>query len=64
MLNTIKTNVLVPIMGRMGTATATWLMTTGIAERDYAHAVGAGVAAVGLIMADLLIGYLNRKSVR
>lgn len=51
-------------MGRMGTATATWLMTTGIAERDYAHAVGAGVAAVGLIMADLLIGYLNRKSVR
>lgn len=60
MLELLKTNVLFPLLGRIGTSTATVLVGYGV-HAPYAQQVGIGVTAFGLIVADLMVSYLNRK---
>lgn len=59
MLSSIKTHVLFPLMGRVGTAVATMLVPHGV-NATYAEQIGIGVTALGLVMFDLTVGYLNR----
>lgn len=63
MWETIKTNVIWPLVGRIGTGTATVLVGYGV-NADHAAQVGIGVTAAGLIAFDLAISYLNRKRTR
>lgn len=62
MLETIRMHVLVPLMGRVGTATATALLPFGV-HAALAQQVGIGVTAVGLVTFDLVTSYLNRRIV-
>lgn len=58
----LKTNVLMPILARAGTATTVWLAVTLGADAKLAEQVAAGVIAFGLIMFDLLVSWMNRKA--
>jgi len=57
----IKNNILMPLLGRVGTFVVALLVANGAPE-ELAQQVAVGVAAVGLIMFDLLISWMNRKS--
>lgn len=63
MWETIKINILLPMLGRVGTSTATVLVGYG-AHAEYATQVGTGVIALGLIAFDLAVSYLNRQRLR
>ncbi len=60
MLNTIKTHVLVPLLQRVGTASATVLIGYGL-QADLSHQVGAFVAAAGGIAFDLFVHFIQRR---
>lgn len=61
MLNTIKTNVFLPLVGRVGTAIATVLIGYGV-QADLSHQVGAFVIAGAGLVFDLVTDwYVNRK---
>lgn len=61
MLETLKATILKPTLSRAGTVVATWLVATG-APSDLSHAVGTGVVALGLVLADFAIDYLQRRA--
>lgn len=56
----IKNNVLMPLLGRIGTFVTAFLVARGAPE-ELAQQVAIGVSAVGLILFDLLISWMNRK---
>lgn len=58
----IKTNLLLPVLSRVGTATSVWLAVTLGADAKLAEQVAAGVIAFGLIMFDLLVSWMNREA--
>lgn len=58
----IKNNILMPLLGRVGTFVTAWLVATGAPE-ELAQQVAIGVTAVGLIIFDLLVSWMNRKDV-
>lgn len=60
MFQTIKENVLFPLLGRTGTAVATILVGYGV-NGTYAEQVGIAVTAIGLITFDLTISWMQRK---
>ncbi|MFC3705917.1 hypothetical protein ACFOOL_14260 [Devosia honganensis] len=61
MLNTIKTHILLPLMGRVGTATAALLVGYGV-QGDLAYQVGAYVIAGSALVYDLIADwYVNRR---
>lgn len=60
MLNTIRTHVLVPLLQRVGTATATVLIGYGL-QADLSHQVGAFVVAGGGIAYDLIVHFMERR---
>jgi len=57
----IKRNFLLPVLARLGTVTATWLLSTGITA-DHAQQIALGVTTVGLVIYDLIVDRLNRKA--
>ena len=62
MLNTIKTHILLPLVGRVGTATAALLVGYGV-QADLAHQVGAFVIAGAGLVYDLIADWhINRRS--
>lgn len=61
MLQTLKSTLLKPALSRTGTVLATWLVSTG-APSDLAHAIGTGVVALGLVLADFAIDWRQRKT--
>jgi hypothetical protein len=61
MLNTIKTHIFLPLVGRLGTAVATVLVGYGV-QADLSHQVGAFVLAGAGLAYDLIADwYVNRK---
>ena len=60
MLEIIRRHVVVPLFERLGTITATAIAPL-VASADLRIQIGAGVAAVGLVAYDLVVGYFNRK---
>lgn len=63
MLKTIKTNVLVPLLQRIGTVSATVLVGYGL-QADLAHAVGAFVIAGGGLAYDLIAHFISVRNQR
>lgn len=63
MLNTIKTNVLVPLWQRLGTSVATVLIGYGI-QADISHATGAFVGAGAGLVFDLVQDYLRIRAAK
>lgn len=63
MLNTIKTHVFLPLMQRIGTASATVLVGYGL-QADLAHAVAAFVIAGGGIAYDLIAHFISVRNQR
>lgn len=66
MFRTIRENVLLPIAGRIGTATATVLagrcLTADVCiHADTATQLGIGVTIVALLGFDLGVSWLNRR---
>lgn len=61
MFEAIKTHVVYPLFGRVGTGAATVLVGYGV-NATHAQQIGLGLAAAGLVVFDLLVGYLNRKA--
>lgn len=59
----VKTNVLLPMVGRIGTASATVLVGYGI-NASHAEQVGVGVTAAGLIIFDLCLSWYGRKAAK
>lgn len=57
----LREHVLMPLAGRVGTMIATGLVLWGV-QAELASQVAVGVTAVILVIADLGIGYLNRKA--
>lgn len=57
----IKNNVLMPLLGRLGTALTVWMVAKGAPE-ELATQVATGVTALGLILFDLLVSWMNRKT--
>lgn len=62
MLKTVRDNVLLPLLGRLGTAAATLLVPLGV-HADLAHQLGIGVTAAGLIIFDLTVSYLRKRNI-
>ncbi|QCS37275.1 hypothetical protein [Tortoise microvirus 78] len=60
MLKKLGINILFPLLGRAGTAAATWLVSIG-ANSDHAAQVSIGLIALGLIALDLAGSWLMRK---
>lgn len=56
----IKTNLLLPLAGRIGTAATTALVAAGI-NSEHANMLGIGVVGVLLIACDLVTSYFTRK---
>ena len=57
----VKENVLKPLLGKLGTAVTIYLVAKG-APSELAQQVAMGVSAVGLILFDLLVDWMNRKA--
>lgn len=57
----VRKNVVVPLSTRIGTFVTGYLVALG-ANPTPAHAVGLGVAGAGLIIADLTVSWIARKS--
>lgn len=55
-----REHIVVPMAARLGTIAATFLVSLGV-DAELESQVGVVVAAVVLVMADLVIGYWNRK---
>lgn len=62
MLNTIKENVLKPLLTRCGSFIAGWLIAIG-ANVEHAHLVAGGVIGAGLILCDLAFAYARKKGI-
>jgi hypothetical protein len=56
----IKNNILVPLLGRVGTASATVLVASG-ADGEAASLVSTGLVALGLILFDLVVDWMGRS---
>lgn len=56
----IRDNVLLPLLARVGTFVTAWLVMQG-APHELAQQVATGVVAIGLIIFDLMISWMNRK---
>lgn len=57
----IKENILKPLLGRVGSMVTGYLVGLGAPE-EQSQLVAVGVSALGLILFDLLISWMNRKS--
>lgn len=57
----IKENLLRPLLSRLGTMTATWLMVSMGAAEEPAQLVATGVVAFGCICFDFMMSWINRK---
>lgn len=62
MLDLMRVNVLMPLMSRLGTMTASILVPFGV-HAELAQQIGIGVTAAGLVIFDLTAAYLNRKHI-
>lgn len=60
MFQLIKDNLLLPLLGRGGTAIATVLVGYGV-HADLAGQLAVGFTAAGLVAFDLAVSYFNRK---
>lgn len=60
MLNNIRKNVLVPLLGRLGTAAGTALAGYGLSA-DTAQQMPIAVTVMGLVMYDLFMDWLSRR---
>ena len=63
MLNTIKQNVLIPLLGRLGTAAGTMLAGYGV-HADTAQQMPIVVTAIGLVAYDLVFDWLQRRNAK
>lgn len=57
----VRKNFVVPSLTRVGTFITGWIVAQGIPP-DSSQAVGLGVAAAGLIIFDLTVSWLARRS--
>lgn len=62
MLNKLIHNLVLPLIGRGGTALATVLVGYGV-QADLAGQIGAGVGALALIGVDLFSDWVGRRNV-
>lgn len=62
MLELLKTNLVKPLAGRLGTAAAAWLLTLGVSG-PLAQQIAVGVTAVALLTADLVLSWIGRREV-
>lgn len=58
----IRQNILVPLLGRIGTAMTAYLVASVGAPEELSQQVAVGVVAAGLIIYDLMVDWMNRKS--
>lgn len=63
MLQIIKTNILRPLLARVGTATSAALVMSLGTNPTIADQVAVGVMGVGLVIFDLVTSWVNRKAV-
>lgn len=59
MLRTLRDNVVLPLLTRLGTMAGTVLIGYGV-QQELAEQAILGVIAVGLIGFDLIMSYINR----
>jgi len=60
LLNTLRRELAMPLLRRVGTALAAYLVGAGVASDD-ATAIVTGLIAVAGILMDLAFSYLDRK---
>lgn len=60
MLELFKSNFLLPMLGRVGTAVGAAVVTMG-AQTEHANMVGVGAVGIGLVAFDLLSSWVIRK---
>lgn len=60
MLDSVKYNILAPLLGRIGTMAATWLVANDISNTHAEH-ITLGLVAVGLVGFDLVSSWAARK---
>lgn len=60
MIETIKLNVLYPLVGRLGTAMAVWLVGNGV-HQTHADWVATGVLGIAGIAFDLGTSWVRRR---
>lgn len=63
MLETVKINLLLPILGRAGTALATAAVVHYAVDPDIANGIGTAVVTVGGLLFDLAVSQLRKKSI-
>lgn len=59
----IKANVLVPLLGRIGTLVTGFMIANGM-DATYSDHVVMAVIGCGLVAADLLVGWYGRQRLR
>lgn len=60
MLRTIRDNIVLPLLTRLGTMAGTLLMGWGV-QQDLAEQAILGLIALGLIGFDLVMSYIGRN---
>ena len=60
-LDVLSRNVVVPALGRIGTAVTGYLVGAGIPQ-DHSTALGLGVAAAGAVAWDWFVDWWSRKA--
>lgn len=60
MLRTIRENIVLPLLTRLGTMAGTLLMGYGV-QQELAEQAILGVIALGLIGFDLIMSYVGRN---
>lgn len=61
LLKTIRDNVVLPLITRLGTMLGTVLIASGV-HQDLAEQAILGVIAMGLIAFDLVMSYIRRRT--
>lgn len=59
--DTVRRNLVMPFLSRLGTMAATYLVVVLGADADLARQVAAGIVALVLIGFDFVISWANRK---
>lgn len=62
MLEALKTNLLYPVLGRLGTMAASALVTSGVAQQ-HADAIGLGLTATALVGIDLISSWVRKQAI-
>lgn len=60
MIKTVRDNLLAPLLGRIGTVAATWLVANDVSNTNAEHIV-LGIVATGLVCFDLVSSWAARK---